>query len=94
MNLNTSKIYQIEILNIDAKSKIYKRYKLTLLATISYNNNMEYLEKVKSYLLAPFQVQIIHKEEDNNYYFYVRNKKYLLSEEVTIIWNIIYIGKV
>ena len=89
MNLNTSKIYQIEILKIDAKSKIYKRYKLTLLATITYNNNMEYLEKVKSYLLAPFQVQIIHKEEDNNYYFYVRNKKYLLEKEVTIIWMMI-----
>lgn len=85
MNLNTSKIYQIEILNIDAKSKIYRRYKLTLLATINYNNNVEYLEKVKSYLLAPFQVQIVHKEEDNNYYFYVRNKKYLLSEGVNII---------
>lgn len=86
MNLNTSRIYQIEILKVDAKSRIYKKYKLTLLATISYNNSMEYLEKVKSYLLAPFQVQIIHKEEDGNYYFYIRKKKYLLSEEVNLIW--------
>lgn len=91
MNLSTSRIYQIEILNIDAKSRIYKRYKLTLLATINYSNSMEYLEKVKSYLLAPFQVQVIDKEEDDNYYLYVRNKKYLLSEGVNIIWQQIVI---
>lgn len=79
------RFYTYTIKLIDYNTRIYKRYELTYIFDYEYINILDYIKKYKEVIKQYKNIYVSELEENNNYYFYIRNKKYLLEKGVNII---------
>lgn len=79
------RFYEYEILNVDYNTRIYKRYEFTFVLEFEYTNILEYITKYKELVNNVRNLYVSEIEPDDNFYCYIRKKKYLLSKGVDII---------
>ena len=79
-----TRVYSYNIFYDDRKSRITKRLELKYISEFTYTTSSEWLEYSRDYVISDKQV-IFVEEEDNEFYIYLRKKKYLLEKGVNII---------
>lgn len=79
------RFYEYNIKLIDYNSRVCKRYELKFILEFEYSSILEYISKYKEIVKQVKNLYVSELESDNEFYFYIRKKKYLLSEEVNII---------
>lgn len=86
MTTNKARVYQYRIEFYEGEKRTRKKYYFEFLLEFTYQNNVEYLQKVSKYLLNNSKIHIVEQDKrDNNFYVYLRKKKYLLKKGVNVI---------
>ena len=83
---NKARVYQYHIEFYESEKRTRKKYYFEFLVEFTYQNNVEYLQKVSNYLLSNSKIHIVEQDkQDNKFYVYLRKKKYLLEKGVNVI---------
>lgn len=79
------RFYEYNIKLIDYNTRVLKRYELKFILEFEYSSILEYISKYKEIVKQVKNLYVSELESDNEYYFYIRKKKYLLSKGVDLI---------
>ena len=80
-----TRVYRYDIQTSKKGNRTYKKFVFTYLLEFKWHTTNEWLEKTRLYMKQYDKIHFVDKEMDNNFYIYMRYKKYKLEKGVNII---------